>query len=50
MDGFRTTHPLVDNTYLQRRRTLYTEFISAVEENPNESIRHYEQSLWKVVD
>ena len=57
MERFRTTFTLNDNTHPQRRRTVRTEkVIAAVEEDPNQSIRHRAQeldmcpsTLWKIL-
>ncbi|GFW35195.1 DUF4817 domain-containing protein [Trichonephila clavipes] len=61
MERFHTTFTLIDNSHLQRRRTVRTEEAIAtversIEEDPNESIRHRAQeldlcpsTLWKIL-
>ncbi|GFY26504.1 transposable element Tc3 transposase [Trichonephila clavipes] len=61
MERFRTTFTLIDNSHLQRCRTVRTEEVIAtvertIEEDPNESICHRAQeldlcpsTLWKIL-
>ncbi|GFU34329.1 DUF4817 domain-containing protein [Trichonephila clavipes] len=59
MERFRTTFTLIDNSHIQRRRTVRTEQAIAtversIEEDPNVSIRHRAQdlcpsTLWKIL-